>query len=818
MTYPDNIEKKIGFDAVREHIRRLCSSAMGAEFVDAMDFRKDFRTIRHRLDQTNEMLEILVSDAGLEVGAIHDRRASLISIRVPGTSLVETDLPGIRACLESMACIAAFFAKNRDAETAMTPYPALDALAAGLMPFPGIVVAIDRIIDRHGQIKDSASPELAQIRRSIASATANIGSAMRRVISAAVRDGFLDADATPSVRDGRLVIPVAPMHKRKIPGIVHDESASGKTFFIEPAEVVEANNRLRELNIEELHEIKRILCRLADEIRPHIDDMLDGFKLLGEFDFIAAKARYARNIDACLPAIKDRPEVEWYGACHPVLKLSLRDQGRQIVPLDISLSHKTGRILVISGPNAGGKSVTLKTTAIVQYMAQCGVLPPVHSNSHIGIFNDIFIDIGDDQSIEDDLSTYSSHLRNMKQFLMRGNKRSLILIDEFGSGTEPEIGGAIAQAVLRQLNADGVWGVITTHYHNLKQFADETPGLVNGSMLYDRQLMQPQFRLAIGHPGSSFAIEIARKSGLPEAIVKDAQEIVGSDYINMDRYLLDIARDRRYWEKKRDEIHRKEKQLDETLARYSDDVENLSRQRKQIINDAREEAKRILDSSNASIERTIRDIRSAQADKEKTKEARGKLKDARAALDTEHDSAHPLLRAPKIKKKKEQKPAEKTEEKPLMPGENVYLADGGQTVGTIESILGKDAVVIFGSMRTTVKLSRLKRTIRKPESKGGGISYIAAQTSNSSRERQLDFSNEIDVRGMRVDEAVQAIMYYIDDAIQFNSSRVRILHGTGTGALRQYIRRYLDTVGAVQNYHDEDVRFGGPGITVVEFR
>lgn len=817
MIYPGNIEHKIGFDTVREHIRALCTSAMGAECVDSMVFSKDFATVRRLLDRTNEMLGIITSDAGFDTGSIHDCRHALTSIRVPGTALAETDLPGLRASLEAIATIASFFAKNRDGESGATPYPALDELASGLMPLPGVVAAIDRIIDRHGQIKDNASPELAGIRRSIASASASISSAMRRVMSAAVKDGYLEADATPSVRDGRLVIPVSPMFKRKIPGIVHDESASGKTYFIEPAEVVEANNRLRELGIEEQREIKRILRVLADDIRPHIDEILGGFGLLGEFDFISSKARYARDIEAEMPSLNDRPELEWYGACHPVLKLSLREQGRHIVPLDITLSNKTGRILVISGPNAGGKSVTLKTTAIVQYMAQCGVLPPVHSNSHIGIFNDIFIDIGDDQSIEDDLSTYSSHLRNMKQFLMRGNKRSLILIDEFGSGTEPEIGGAIAQAVLKQLNADGVWGVITTHYHNLKQFAEETPGLVNGSMLYDRHLMQPLFRLAIGHPGSSFAIEIARKTGLPEAIVKDAQEIVGSDYVNMDKYLLDIARDRRYWEKKRDEIHRKEKQLDETLARYSGDVENLSRQRRQIINDAKEEAKRILDSSNASIEKTIREIRSSQADKEKTKAAREKLKETRTALDTAAESDHPLLKAPKPKKKAP-KPEAKKEEKPLEAGDSVVLADGGQTVGTIEHISGKEATVIFGSMRTTVKLSRLSRTIRKPDGKSGGVSYIASQTSDASRERQLGFSNEIDVRGMRADEAVQAVMYYIDDAVQFNSSRVRILHGTGTGALRQSIRRYLDTVSAVSSYHDEDVRLGGPGITVVEFR
>lgn len=816
MTYPDNIESKIGFDSVRERIAACCSSALGRELVAEMAFSDSYRTVRTLLGRTAEMLAIIKGDAGLDIGSINDRRHTLLAIRVPGTAVAESELPGLRSCLEAMASIASFFAKNRNDETNETPYPFLDALAADMLPFPAIIAAIDRIIDPHGLIKDNASPELADIRRSMHAAEAAIGATMRRVMANAVRDGFLEPDAAPSVRDGRLVIPVAPMYKRKISGIVHDESASGKTFYIEPAEVVEANNRLRELGLEERREIHRILQALADVMRPHIDEMIAGFGLLGQFDFIMAKARYARTVDAEMPSLGERPELEWYGACHPVLKLSLAEQGREIVPLDITLNTKN-RILVISGPNAGGKSVTLKTVAINQYMLQCGILPAVYSNSHLGIFKDIFIDIGDDQSIEDDLSTYSSHLRNMKQFVMRGNRNSLILIDEFGSGTEPEIGGAIAQAVLRQLNADGVWGVITTHYHNLKQFAEETHGLVNGSMLYDRQQMQPLFRLAIGQPGSSFAIEIARKTGLPEAIIKDAQEIVGSDYINMDRYLLDIARDRRYWENKRTEIRKKEKQLDDTLARYSDDVEALRRQRREIIGEAKEEAKRILDSSNASIERTIRDIRSAQADKEKTRAAREKLRQDREALEKEHESQHPLLKAPKQKKKKAAAPVEKAAEKPLEVGDNVLLADGGQTVGTIEQISGKEATVVFGSIKTTVKLARLKRTIRKPQSGAGGVSYIATQSTDASRARQLDFNPEIDVRGMRADEAVQAIMYYIDDAIQFNTSRVRILHGTGTGALRQYIRRYLDTVGAVKNYHDEDVRLGGAGITVVEF-
>jgi len=821
---PMEFEKKIGFDSVREHVNRLCISQLGRDRCTEMTFENSPAIVRMRLDETAQMLAILNSDSGFPADAIHDRRPLLASLRVAGTFPSESELPGLRASLGAMVSIANFFAKLRTDDGTKSPYPALDALARDLFTFPHIAAAIDRIIDRNGEIKDNASPELADIRRSMAAAAASINSAMRRVIASAVHEGYLESDTVPSVRDGRLVIPVAPMYKRKISGIVQGESASGKTFFIEPAEVVEANNRLRELTADERREIVRILTALADFIRPDIDELLGAFDLLGEFDFIYAKARYAREIEAVLPNMSDKPELEWYHACHPGLKFALERQGKEIVPLDIRLSPEQ-RLLVISGPNAGGKSVTLKTVAIVQYMLQCGLLPPVYSNSHVGVFDHIFLDIGDDQSIEDDLSTYSSHLRNMKRFLSQGNAQTIVLIDEFGGGTEPQIGGAIAQAVLRRLNEKGMWGVITTHYHNLKQFAEETPGLVNGSMLYDRNRMQPMFSLAIGQPGSSFAIEIARKTGLPDDIIEDAREIVGSDYVNMDRYLLDIGRDRRYWERKRDSIRQKEKQLEETLARYEAEMETLRQKRREIIGEARSEARKILEGSNAAIERTIREIREAQAEKDQTRRAREKLETERRKLEDSHDSAHPLLakKLPGKKKQPRQTAPKPAEDRPIAVGDNVVMADGASTVGTVTEINGKEATVVFGQIKTRVKVSRLKRTIRSASSgvsKSGLVEssgYLSAQTSEASRERQLAFSQQLDVRGMRADEAVQAVMYYIDDAIQFNSSRVRILHGTGTGALRQVIRQYIGTVGAVRDYHDEDVRFGGPGITVVEF-
>lgn len=824
MIWPETFEKKVGFDTVRRTVGNECSSPLGRERLESdLCFQTDFDEIKTRLEQTSEMASILgAPENEFSLGTIHDLRAELSRLRIASTWMPEEELLKFKDNLSAIGEVRAFFSSEY-AEDENT-YPRLSEIATRLIPHPDLLKEIDRILDRFGEVKDSASPELAQIRSSMKSAAASISATMRRVISGGVSEGWLEADTQASVRDGRLVIPVSPQHKRKIRGITHDESASGKTYYIEPEAVVEANNRLRELTLEERREITRILQGVADMIRPHIDSIIghEGLETLGLFDFIRAKAKYALGAGGMMPALHDGPELEWYHARHPSLEHSLKRQGKEIVPLDITLTSPERRILVISGPNAGGKSVALKTVAIVQYMTQCGLLPTLHDNSHVGTFESIFLDIGDDQSIEDDLSTYSSHLRNMKTFLARGNNRSLMLVDEFGGGTEPQIGAAIAQALLRSFNNKGMWGIVTTHFQNLKKFAEETPGLVNGSMLYDRHLMQPTFRLAIGQPGSSFALEIARKTGLPEDILAEAKEIVGSDYVNLDKYLLDIARDRRYWENKRRDIHAKEKRLDSVVEKYSDDAEALRAQRRAILAEAKEEAKKIIEGSNAAIERTIREIREAQAEKSRTAEARKKLKEQAENIISDISDNEPKALAKAARKAPRRsipKAASPTANEELKPGDNVLL-DNSSSVGTISEINGKEAIVIFGSLKTTVKLSRLEKTIRKPTSSSTrrpGEGPSSASTSEMSRQRQLNFKHEIDVRGMRVDEAVQAVMYFIDDAIQFNAGRVRILHGTGTGALRQYIRSYLGSVDAVRSFHDEDVRFGGAGITVVEF-
>lgn len=817
MIYPDSFEHKIGFDAVRTRLTELCGSSLGAANVQAMRFSSDFSMIDLELRRTAEMLAIAEGSDPLPLRNMHDVTTTLKRCRIEGASVSLDELLKIRQSLQTISDLHAFFTPKGDDGTPM-PYPLLAELCADMTAFPDINRQIDRIIDPLGNMRDNASPYLAEIRSELSRISASVNSIMRRVMARAVEAGYLDKDTTPTVRDGRLVLPVAPMHKRKINGIVHDESATGKTFFIEPAEIVEVNNRGRELELEERREMMRILSEITAFMRPSIPDMLQSYEILGLLDFIMAKAVYAKETGATLPHISPSTELEWYHAVHPVLLESLRRQGKEIIPLDITLDGNN-RILIISGPNAGGKSVCLKTVGIVQYMTQCGMLPTVYENSHIGIFKGIFIDIGDDQSIEDDLSTYSSHLRNMKHFLSHGNDATLILIDEFGGGTEPQIGGAIAQAILKEFNDKHLWGVITTHYQNLKHFADDTDGLINGSMLYDRQQMRPLFRLSIGNPGSSFAIEIARKTGLPASIIDNAAEIVGSDYINMDKYLLDIARDRRYWENKRQTIRQKEKKIEQVLERYEEDAETLRSKRREILAEAKEEARKILDGSNAAIERTIREIRESQAEKERTAEARRQMAQEKEALlnaDTRASKNKLLQKAPKAKKGNADKTSKNTPapSAPLAVGDNVKL-DGQGTPGKILEINGKDAVVAFGMLKTNVKLNRLQRTLAQPSSGVKSTSFVSSSTTDRLRERQLQFKREIDVRGMRADEAIQAVTYFIDDAIQFNQDEVRILHGTGTGALRQAIRQYIDTVQGVASYRDEHVQFGGAGITVV---
>lgn len=817
MIYPSDFESKIGFDTLRSLLTEKCGSHSGRELATSMSFSGDPQEVRRRLKQTAEMVSLIKESAPVPGSVIYDVAPWLTELRAEGNFLPAASLYKLGVMLDTLAQLGSFFSKGKPNSAT----PALDSLFGHLAGFSHIVSEINRCVDRHGEVKDNASDGLYQVRRSIRSATGSIQSAMRGVMDRAKSAGIVGRDAQPSLRDGRMVIAVPAEKKRQLTGIVHDESATGKTVYIEPAEVVEASNRLRELSLEEHREIVAVLTGVANMIRPEIDAMADECRYLSILDFIKAKAAVAIEVGGELPVVEDNPEIDWYHAVHPVLLMALRKAGKEVVPLNLQLDSKK-RILIISGPNAGGKSVCLKTVGIIQYMTQCGMLPTMYSNSHIGVFRNMFADIGDEQSLENDLSTYSSHLRNMKVFLGNADKKTLILADEMGSGTEPQIGGALAQAILQKLGDSGCFGVVTTHYQNLKSFADEAEGFVNGAMLYDRQHLQPTFQLSVGSPGSSFALEIARKTGLPFEVVEAAKEIVGSDYVNNDRYLLDIARDRRYWANKRQAVKEKENKLDALLAQYEEKSADLRRKRADILNEARHEARELMKGANARIERTIRDIKTAEAEKERTREVRRQLEEYKAELEKEgkeNDGNMPeVLRAQRHKSKanrqQKPKPTEQTA-RPLAVGDYVKMADGG-VAGKILAINGKKAEVAFGGLRTFVELSKLRAAQAPKPSALTQTTVIGGATSDAMRQRQLNFKQEIDVRGMRADEALQAVTYFMDDAVQFGASRLRILHGTGHGILKTLIRQQLDANPSVKKYTDEDVRFGGAGITVVD--
>ena len=820
MIYPSNFEQKTGFDKVRLLVSDKCLSPLGKERAAAMSFSTDYAFISNELDLVDEFVKIQQGETDFPANYFFDVRYSLKRIRPEGTWMDEKELFDLKRSLQTIHDIIRFFQPDEDGEI---KYPALTALAGDILVFPQLVGRIDTILDKFGKVKDSASPELQTIRREMTITMSNISRNLQSILRAAQSEGVVNKDVTPTMRDGRLMIPVAPAFKRKIKGIVHDESASGKTVFIEPESVVEANNRIRELEGEEKREIIRILTDFTNFVRPLVPDILQSYEFLADIDFIRAKALFAIEIQGIRPVVEDKQQLDWARAIHPLLYLSLKKQHKEVVPLDIELTAEK-RLLIISGPNAGGKSVCLKTVGLLQYMLQCGLLVPMHESSRTGLFEHLFIDIGDEQSIENDLSTYSSHLTHMKYFVRNCNERTILLIDEFGSGTEPQIGGAIAEALLNRFNQHKSFGVITTHYQNLKHFAEDTPGIVNGAMLYDRHLMQPLFKLAIGNPGSSFAIEIARKIGLPEDVIAEASEKVGMDYINMDKYLQDIVRDKRYWESKRQNIRQREKKLEDIIARYEKDLSEVNSQRKEIVREAKAEASRILSDANARIENTIREIKEAQAEKERTKQARQELQSFKDSVSDAQEEDDKLARKmAKLKERAERKKQkQKVSAQPVFNRDVIEVGDAvrlkGQTsVGTVMELQEKQATVAFGMIKSTVKLDRLekvsKNQIKKEIQKS---TFVSEQTSDQMHEKRLHFKQEIDVRGMRGEEALQTVTYFIDDAIQVGAQQVRILHGTGTGILRQLIREYLRSVPGVRSFHDEHVQFGGAGITVVE--
>ena len=800
-----------------------CLSEEARERVEEMAPSRDASNVNRLQEEAREFRRIMSIEGAPDIAYYGDLRSATARLRAEGTYMEEEELFALRRSIATAENIANAF--NRQEEDVYS-FPALHAMAEGVSPLPEAKRKIDQVLDERGAVRDDASPTLLATRRQLASMKGSISRTLHGILKAAQADGLVEKDAAPAIRDGRLVIPVAPAMKRKIKGIVHDESASGKTVFIEPTEVVEANNRVRELEAQERREIIKILKETADALRPHVADIMRAYELIADADMLNAKKALAELTGATEHEVEEKPLIDWTKACHPLLTLALRKQGKKPVPLDIAVDGKR-RMLIISGPNAGGKSVCLKTVGLLQYMLQCGLSVPIGESSKAGIFDNIMIDIGDEQSIDNDLSTYSSHLANMKAMMRQANATTLLLIDEFGSGTEPKIGGAIAEAVLRQLWQKGAFAVITTHYHNLKRFADDHEGVANGAMLYDRQAMRPLFQLSIGMPGSSFAIEIARKTGLPEEVIKDASEIVGSEYIESDKYLLDIVRDKRYWEQKRHNIRQKEKDLEQKIERYEQAIAETEQSRKEIMAKARKEAEDLLAETNRRIENTIKDIRECQAEKEETKKIREELLnfrqdveggDDKTAADTTLGKSRRSLEA---RKRREEKRVKRQKRKPetkeeLVKGDTVRIK-GMTTVGTIEIINGKTATVIFGAIRSKVELSKLERAaMPKKTSMPQVWQTMSKATRDAIEERRLNFKQDIDVRGMRGEEALTAVGYFIDDAILVGMRRVRILHGTGTGALKTQIRQYLATETNVTAFRDENVDFGGAGITVVD--
>ena len=818
MIYPKDFESKIGFARLRNEVSRKCETAMGAALVEEMEFMTDLTAIAREIGKVDELKTIINAGFPLPQFSLFDVGSRLKEKRAPGSFLSAEQLYEAAVTFHTMRELRDFFCSEKAEEMNCGN---LRNEFKELPEFRDLEREIFRCIEKDGFVKDNASPQLSEIRRGIDSMTRSMHKIMRRVLDASIAAGVVDKDSNPVIREGRMVIPVSAANKKGLPGIVHDSSATGKTVFVEPAEVVEAGNKLKELRHQEELEIITVLTALTDLLRPHADEVARGCRLLADYDFIKAKALFAIDTDGQRPVLEKSPELDWFHAVHPGLLLALRAHGREVVPLNLKLDHKR-RMLIISGPNAGGKSVALKTVGVVQYMLQSGLLPTLYSNSHMGVFDNIFIDIGDEQSIENDLSTYSSHLANMKFFLRNANKSTLVLADEIGSGTEPQIGEALARSILEQLGKTGCFGIITTHYQNLKMFAEKEEGFVNGAMLYDRQKLQPTFQLAVGEPGSSFALDIAAKIGLPKVVIDHAKAIVGTEYVDSERFLLDIQRDKRYWKNKRLEIKEKENRLNRLLEDYESKADELKLQRSSIIKEAKLEAKEILNSANTRIERSIHEIRKSQAEKEKSKAVRKELEDYKKELESEADSEKlpDALKPLKHKSRKKREAAnnlttQDAGRRQFAPGDFVKMENGG-VAGTVIAIEGNKAEVAFGNLRTKIDINKLQSSAPpKQNTKTAGFA-VQSSVDSSARQRQLNFKTDIDVRGFRADEALQAITYFLDDALQFNARRVRILHGTGHGILRSLIREQLRSNPNVKSFADEDVRFGGAGITVID--
>ncbi len=822
-----HFERKIGFDRIRAQLAERCTMPTARERLAAEEFSTSAREIEHRLSLADEMRIVLEMEHDFSKEDYPDIQPVLAKLRIEGAFLDVVEVVLLRQALAEIGAVVAFLLDRKER------YPALYDRTRGIEPFPEIVRDIDRLVDSFGEVRDSASPELAQIRQAIREREGQAAKRLQQVLAAAKSAGIVEADAQLSVRDGKTVIPVSASNKRKLNGFIHDESATGRTFYVEPVEVIELNNELRELQYAERREIVRILTEFTEQLRPDAKLLAAAGDYLADIDLYRAKGRWASENGCVRPIVSTDDRLELKNARHPLLQQTLRAAGREIVPLDMQLDARK-RILVISGPNAGGKSVCLKTTGLVQYMFQCGVPVPTSEISELPVFENLFIDIGDEQSIDNDLSTYSSHLLNMKTMLAGATDRSLVLIDEFGSGTEPTIGGAIAEAILERLLEKGSYGVITTHYANIKYFAANHDGVVNGAMMFDVQNIRPLFRLETGKPGSSFAIEIARKIGLPEAIIRSASEKAGSDHINIEKQLREIARDKHYWEQKRDRIRLTDRKVEELEQNYSDLLIRIRDERQEILRKAKREAQELVAEANRQIENTIKTIREAQAEKELTRLARRELDDFRERMEQADYAARDEAvgrEIERIERRRQRRAERKAQQGTVQPsrtpeaapkprevevGSKVRMA-GQDVVGVVQSVKGRKAQVAFGQILTTVDRERLTvvsnneyREATRPQSARTVVSVDISA-------RKLNFRDHIDVRGMRAAEALDAVQDFIDNALMVGVGSVTILHGKGTGALKEEIRRYLRTIPEVAGATDEHADRGGAGITIVTF-
>ncbi|MDD4847347.1 MAG: Smr/MutS family protein [Bacteroidales bacterium] len=817
--YPQNFEEKIDFTAIRKLLKQHCISEMGTYYVDKISFSTQFDTVQKLLQQTEEFRAILAGDEPFPAQDYIDMRTELMPLRIAGTFIEQESLLDLKASLSTLLAVSEFFQKSE-----ANRFPELKILSDNIIVNPLILKNIESIVDDKGEIRDSASEKLHNIRKERAAIEASVFGKVKQALIKAKSSGYTADDVEITVRNGRLVIPVISAYKRNVPGFIHDESSSGQTTYIEPAAAFEMNNEIRDLLNAERREIIRILTAFTDLLRPDLDEIINAYRYLGLLDFIRAKASFALEIGAILPNFQNRVVIDWMDAMHPLLYLTLRKQTKPIVPLTLSLDADH-RILVISGPNAGGKSICLKTIGLLQYMLQCGLLVPMKENSQAGMFHHLFIDIGDEQSLENDLSTYSSHLLNMKHFVEHGNSRTLFLIDEFGTGTEPTLGGAIAEAVLDEMNHKKSFGVVTTHYANLKLFADKNEGVVNGAMLFDIKALKPLFRLHIGKPGSSFAFEIATKIGFPNEILKNAMNLCGEEQASFDQQLQQLEIEKENLKKEQTKVAIADSFLAEVIAKYQKLATEVETSRKNILSSAHDQAKQILSNANKLIENTIREIKEAQADKEKVKTLRHEVDVMKENLDEmllENPAPKDgLITSHKSLKKKQKnaQPLPKTDpitidHSPVKVGDYARMA-GTTAIGKIAEIKKAEALLMFDSVATRVKLSQIEKvtgyTPKKRTVKSVGI-------MSDINERKEQFSLQIDLRGERTEDALVMVESYLDEAVLVGVKDLKILHGKGNGILRQRIRSLLSKIHEVEKFRDEENEFGGTGITLVTLR